>query len=229
MLSRKHIYIYVEYQCSSITLWEWCLRGSKHLISPINLLCLQFFGQAHKTFGEKIKINTMAADSWHHQEPGHQELCYWLWSFWFTGILCCKTTYIRERERDFMKYSHHDHHFACGLVPNNNKLLSINMQRANYLSLNWSISWLLMPWLLASPGHQPPWYWLSLIGKLLPWSRKDLSYLCHINVDEGHKIWIYVMFPLNNLSHKRVKTKLSIYLLHNLPWHSFNSLQHWFC
>ena len=99
----------------------------------------------------------------------------------------------------------------------------------NYLSLNWSISWLLMPWLLASPGHQQPWYWLSLIGKLLPWSSKDLSYLCHINVDEGHKIWIYVMFPLNNLAHKRVKTKLSIYLLHNLPWHSFNSLQHWFC
>ena len=24
-----------------------------------------------------------------------------------------------------------------------------------------SIPWLLMPWLLASPGHQQPWYWLS--------------------------------------------------------------------
>ena len=23
----------------------------------------------------------------------------------------------------------------------------------------WSISWLLMPWLLTSPGHQQPWYW----------------------------------------------------------------------
>ena len=32
-----------------------------------------------------------------------------------------------------------------------------------------SISWMLMPWLLASPGHQllQPWYWLTLQGELV--------------------------------------------------------------
>ena len=30
-----------------------------------------------------------------------------------------------------------------------------------------SIPWLLMPWLLASPGHQQPWYWLHETGTSL--------------------------------------------------------------
>ena len=28
---------------------------------------------------------------------------------------------------------------------------------------SWSLLWLLMPWLLVSPGHQKPWYWLCRI------------------------------------------------------------------
>ena len=39
-----------------------------------------------------------------------------------------------------------------------------------------------MPWLLASPGNQHPWYWLCSIGKLMSYSRKDFNYLCHDNV-----------------------------------------------
>ena len=30
-----------------------------------------------------------------------------------------------------------------------------------YFGITRSISWLLMPWRLASPGHQQPWYWRS--------------------------------------------------------------------
>ena len=37
------------------------------------------------------------------------------------------------------------------------------MRGPSYLALTSSISWLLMPWLLASPGHQQPWYWLCKI------------------------------------------------------------------
>ena len=35
-----------------------------------------------------------------------------------------------------------------------------------------SMPWLLMPWILASPGHQQPWYWLRYVastGPCLPW------------------------------------------------------------
>ena len=28
-----------------------------------------------------------------------------------------------------------------------------------------SIAWLLMPWLLASPGHQRPWHWLRTVDR----------------------------------------------------------------
>ena len=33
-----------------------------------------------------------------------------------------------------------------------------------------SIPWLLMPWLLASPGHQQPWHWQSEIGRSDHWN-----------------------------------------------------------
>ena len=38
------------------------------------------------------------------------------------------------------------------------------MRRPGYPGLIRPISLLLMPWLLASPGHQQPWYWLCEIG-----------------------------------------------------------------
>ena len=39
-------------------------------------------------------------------------------------------------------------------------VLTLNVRGPSYLCLIRSISWLLMPWLLTSPGHQQPWYWL---------------------------------------------------------------------
>ena len=47
-----------------------------------------------------------------------------------------------------------------------------------------SISWLLMPWLLASPGHQQPWYSLYKLGRSWSYTRKDFNYQFHINVEE---------------------------------------------
>ena len=65
--------------------------------------------------------------------------------------------------------------------------LTFNVWRPSYLGLTWSISWLLMPWLLASPGHQQPWLWLRRISRFLSNLRKDVNYLCYINVREWHK------------------------------------------
>ena len=45
-------------------------------------------------------------------------------------------------------------------VKNFKKNVTILVLRLEYSGINMSISWLLMPWLLASPSHQPPWYWL---------------------------------------------------------------------
>ena len=47
-----------------------------------------------------------------------------------------------------------------------------------------SISWSLMPWLLAKPGHQHTWYWLCRIGKSLSYTTKDFNNLCHVSVEE---------------------------------------------
>ena len=54
-------------------------------------------------------------------------------------------------------------------------MLTLNVQGPSYLGLSRSISWLLMSWLLASPGHQQPWYWLRRIGRFLSYLRKDFN------------------------------------------------------
>ena len=69
-----------------------------------------------------------------------------------------------------------------------------------YLSLTRSISWLLMPWLLTSPGHQQSWHWLYRICRSFSYLRKDFKYLCHINVEEWHKKYIYVFVPSEKFS-----------------------------
>ena len=61
--------------------------------------------------------------------------------------------------------------------------LTLNVRGPSNLCLTRSLSWLLMPWLLTSPGHQHPWYWLCRIGKSLSYLRKDYICLCHINVE----------------------------------------------
>ena len=68
------------------------------------------------------------------------------------------------------------------------KWLTLNVRGPSYLGLTRSISWLLMPWLLPSPGHQKPWYWLCRIGGFLSYLRKDFKYLRRINVEKWHKM-----------------------------------------
>ena len=66
--------------------------------------------------------------------------------------------------------------------------LTLNVRGPSYLGLTRSISWLLMPWLLTSPGLQQPWYWLCRIGRFLSYLRKDFNYLSHINLEKWHKM-----------------------------------------
>ena len=52
-----------------------------------------------------------------------------------------------------------------------------------YLGLTKSISWLLLPWLLTSPGHQQPWSWQCRICRSWSYLKKDYKYLWHINME----------------------------------------------
>ena len=78
--------------------------------------------------------------------------------------------------------------------------LTLNVRGPSYLGLTRSISWLLMPWLLTLPGHQQPWYWLYRICRSFSYLRKDFKYLCQINVEEWHKMQIYVYIPCEKFS-----------------------------
>ena len=65
-----------------------------------------------------------------------------------------------------------------------------------------------MPWLLASPGHQQPWYWSCRIGRSLSYSMRNSNYLCLISIEEWHKMQIYVYVPSEKFSTSRVKKAL---------------------
>ena len=67
-------------------------------------------------------------------------------------------------------------------------LLTLNVRGPIYLGFTSSISLLLMPWLLASPWHQQPWYWLCIIGRFMSYLRNDFNYLRRINVEKLHKM-----------------------------------------
>ena len=55
--------------------------------------------------------------------------------------------------------------------------LTSQMPRLGYFKSTRSKPWLLMPWLLVSPGHQEPWCWLCGINRSLSSVRKDFNYL----------------------------------------------------
>ena len=74
------------------------------------------------------------------------------------------------------KYSQHCGYWWHGALA--------SMQFIGLIGLTRSISWLLMPWLLASPGHQQPWYWLCRIHRSWSYLRKNFKYLCQINVED---------------------------------------------
>ena len=57
------------------------------------------------------------------------------------------------------------------------QLLTLNVRGPSYLGLTRSISWLLMPWLLMSPGHKQPWYWLYRMCRSFSYLRKDFKYV----------------------------------------------------
>ena len=65
--------------------------------------------------------------------------------------------------------------------------LTLDVQGPSYLYLTSSVSWLLMLWLITSPELQQ-WYWLYKIIMSLSYLGKDFNYLCHINLEEWHKM-----------------------------------------
>ena len=62
--------------------------------------------------------------------------------------------------------------------------LTLNVWGPSYPGLIRPVSLLMMPGLLASVGHQHPWYWLYNIGIFLYDKRKDFNCLCTLIVEE---------------------------------------------
>ena len=59
-----------------------------------------------------------------------------------------------------------------------------------------------MPWRLASPGHQQPWYWFCRIGRSLSYSRRNFTTCVWLMWRNDIKCEYMFMFPLKNLARK---------------------------
>ena len=104
-------------------------------------------------------------------------------SVYLSGLFAVQTTMLLFQV--LISYRIHGHHQCAHSCPSD---LTLNVWWPSYLDLTRSISLLLMPWLLTSPGHQQPWYWLCTIGRFLSYLRKDFNYLRRINVEKLHKM-----------------------------------------
>ena len=58
-----------------------------------------------------------------------------------------------------------------------------------------------MPWLLLSPGHQQPWYWLHWINRSLSFTNKDCNYMHHLSVEKWQKIQILYFLKITSAWH----------------------------
>ena len=59
----------------------------------------------------------------------------------------------------------------------------LSVRGPSYLGITRSMTWLLVPWLLTSAGHQQPSYWQCRICRSWIYLGKDFKYLCHINME----------------------------------------------
>ena len=84
------------------------------------------------------------------------------------------------------------------------RLLTHHMLKTEY-SRTTSIPWLLMAWLLVSPGHQQQWYWLFRINRSLSSMRKDINY--QLRPRNGAKDFL---FKIIFLCHWTIKIKQQI-------------------
>ena len=84
---------------------------------------------------------------------------------------------------------------------------TLNVRGPSYFGLTRSISRLLMTWLLTSPGHQQPWYWLCRIGRFLFYLRR-ISTNCVVSIWRNDtKCKCMFMFPLKNLVRKGLRLR----------------------
>ena len=99
-----------------------------------------------------------------------------------------KILYAIVRNIEEVRRKHNAFRMICvnGTLPEKLFFLYINGRGSSYLGLTRSVSWLLMTWLLVSPGHQQPWHWLCSIGRFLSCLREYFNFLCHIIVEEWH-------------------------------------------
>ena len=79
----------------------------------------------------------------------------------------------------------------------------IGLVLPHYSSQIKSIPWLLMTWVLVSPGHQQTWFRLYWVNKSLLSTKKD--YLLLPSVEKWLKMLIYFYFPLTEFTKTRVK------------------------
>ena len=70
------------------------------------------------------------------------------------------------------------------------KIKSLSFWKQNILGMLW-IPWLLMPWLLVSPGHQHTWYCIYRINRSLRLPLRDFNCLHHTSVEKRSKMHIY--------------------------------------
>ena len=83
----------------------------------------------------------------------------------------------------------------CSMSMNEYNLNSHDARGGIFL-LIWSITSLLMAWLLKSPGHQQAWYLQYSFGDMYGCSIMNLVFFCWIKCKVWHEMWMHFLWTL---------------------------------
>ena len=155
--------------------WLGTEQATSHCLNPCLLRYLTWYGDTKPLWvNDKSTVNLL------------RNRIKWLWHWLHHAIIFsnvdllsirCSDIYFNEFLCKIQAFSWEKIHLKmlsayCWFF---SLALTLNVRGPSYLGLTGSISWLLMPWLLTSPGHQQPWYWLCRIGRFLSHLRKDFN------------------------------------------------------
>ena len=146
--------------CTWLFLWLCALTMADPSVGPvINIVTITLMLMKPEYSRWTLSIPWLLFP-WLLPSPGHQQSWYWLcrihWpSSWFLPLAMTDL-------------------FICGTCC---ILCEILVMKPEHSRWTRSIPWLLMPWLLLSPGHQQPWHWLCRINWFMSFSKKDFNYM----------------------------------------------------
>ena len=140
--------------------WEWCLMESQNILLAFNIGPCEMWQYFQSIIFKHIHLYRLVAQtqlsvklfSCECHQASLIRSPYWF-RYWLGAV-----------RQQAINWANADPDLCCHVVLLGHNELTLAMQGLNHRRQAKSVSWLLMPCLIASPGHQQLWVWTCFVG-----------------------------------------------------------------